>query len=298
MGKKLFITGISGFIGRNIAREAVKRGYDVSGMDLKEMNLDKIKVHVGDITDKKSVDKIISAVKPDYVMHLAAITANTPFRKMLEGCYRVNVDGFINVIDASVKAGCKRFIFASSAAVYLEGSECSETTKLDIKEQNNHYARTKIINEMIAASYEDIYKVKTIGIRFFNVYGPTGEEKGETANIINMFLKAKHDGKKLVIYGDGEQARDMIYIDDAVALSLGVLEKGEESIYNVGTGHATSFKRIAELVDKKNIEYVANPLPKNQYQYFTKADTKRILGLFKNYKFVEIEDGIRRSQIK
>ncbi len=295
MTKKLFITGISGFIGRHVAKEAVNRGYEVSGMDLKELFLEKTKIYKGDITDKERVAQIFSEVKPDYVIHLAAITANTEFRKMLEGSYRVNVNGFINVIEAAVKNGCKRFVYASSSAVYLEGSDYSETTKLDIDKQKNHYAKTKMINEMIANSYEDIYKMKTIGLRFFNTYGPTGEEKGDTANIVNMFMKAKRDGKPLVIYGDGKQARDMIYIDDAVNIALGILENGTESVYNVGSGTAVSFKRIAELVDKNHIQYIPNPLPTNQYQYYTQANTKRTLSLFKNYKFTPIEEGVKRS---
>ena len=292
MGEKLFITGICGFIGRHVAREAIRRGYEVYGIDIQHTPIEGAKITICDITDKEGVAKAMD--HPDYVIHLAAITSNLTFKEVLEGCYKINVLGFINVIDAAANAGVKKFVYASSSAVYIDGF--SENTKLDIEKQENHYGRTKIMDEMIAASYADIKKpMKVIGLRYFNTYGPTGEKKPRaSANMINNFLKARREGEPLVIYGDGTQKREFLYIDDCVNFTLGILEKGTEQIYNVGSGESHSFTEVAKLISKR-IEYIENPIPKSQYQFYTKADTRRLLKLFPDYKFVGLEEGIKRS---
>ena len=290
-GKRLFITGISGFIGTHLAKEGVKRGYEVSGLDIKPCSIDGADVIEANITDRDAVDNAIKDV--DLVIHLAAVTASVEFTRMMKECHTTNVGGFINVIDTSARAGCRRFIYASSSAVYTD--KFSENAIIDIKKQGNHYAKSKLMNEMIANSYESIFDMKTIGIRYFNTYGPFGTEKGEYANLINTFIQCKLDGEPLVIYGDGSQRRDNIYIDDAVALTYEVLEKGTESVYNIGSGSDLSFREIAELIHKDGIKYADNPIPKAQYQYFTKADTSRILDLAKGFKFTDVREGIAKT---
>ena len=291
MGKKLFITGISGFIGTHITEEGLKRGYEVSGLDVKPGRIKDVDVIQADITDRQAVEDAIKDV--DYVVQLAAKTASVEFARHMRQSYDVNVGGFLNVIDASLKAGCKRFVYASSSAVYTD--TFSEDAVIDVKKQANHYAKTKLMNEMIAQSYETQFGMKTLGIRYFNTYGPLGVEKGEFANLIDSFINCKLENKPLVIYGDGGQRRDNIYIDDAVALTYEVLEKGAESIYNIGSGTSTSFREIAEMIDRNNIQYVKNPIPKEQYQFFTKADTRRILSLSKGFQFTDVKSGVAKT---
>ena len=290
-GEKLFITGISGFIGTHLALEGLKRGYQVSGLDIKPSSIEGVNVAKADITDKEAVVKAMTDA--EIVIHLAAVTASVEFTRMMRECYTINVGGFLNVIDASVRAGCKRFIYASSSAVYLD--RFSEDAIIDMRKQGNHYAKSKLMDEMIASSYESMFGIKAIGLRYFNTYGPLGAEKGEYANLINTFIQCKLDGRPLVIYGDGSQRRDNIYIDDAVALTYEALEKGTESIYNIGSGSDMSFKEIAELIHKDGIKYINNPIPKEQYQYFTRADTSRILSLAEGFKFTGISEGIAKT---
>ncbi len=290
-GKRLFITGISGFIGTHLAKEGLRRGYEVSGLDTRPCGLEGIGFTKADINDKEAVESAIKGA--DCVIHLAAVTASVEFTRRMKECYTTNVGGFLNVIDASARSGCKRFLYASSSAVYLD--DFSEDAVIDIKKQGNHYAKSKLVDEIIALSYQSLFGMKTIGLRYFNTYGPLGVEKGEYANLINTFIKCKLEGKPLVIYGDGSQRRDNIYIDDAVALTYEVLENGTESIYNIGSGTDSSFREIAELIDKDGIKHIDNPIPKEQYQYFTKADTSRILGLAKGFRFTGIREGIART---
>src|SRR5437867_3188457 len=210
MTKDLCITGVSGFIGTSVAEEALRRGYRVTGIDRRHSHLDGIEFLEADVRDKAS---LIGAMKTkDYVIHLAAVTSNAEFLKDPLDCYDVNVNGFLNVIGIAAKSGCQRFVYASSAAVYLD--IFSEDAVIDAGRQSNHYAKSKLLNETVASSYEAIYKMRTTGLRYFNVYGNGENAKGDYASIVTIFLKARKNGDPLVVYGDGKQARDVINVAD------------------------------------------------------------------------------------
>jgi nucleoside-diphosphate-sugar epimerase len=283
----MLITGVSGFIGSYIAEDAVRRGYRVTGVDLKRSHTPGIEFVEADIRDKGRMLQVLKG--QDCVVHLAAITSNVEFVKNPLECYEINAHGFLNVIDGAVKGSCTRFVYASSSAVYLD--TFSEETTIDFSKQTNHYAKAKLMNEMVAKSYEEIYKLRTIGLRFFNVYGDGENEKGDYASIISLFRKAKKNGEQLVVYGDGKQARDLINVRDVACISLNLLEKGSRSLYNVGTGVATEYLTIAKTIDRHNIVHVPNPLP--SYQYYTRAETARLREALGDYQFVELQRGIR-----
>lgn len=284
--KSILITGCSGLIGRKIAEVALKKGYKVSGIDRAPCTVQGVKFIQGDICDGEKMMKSIANV--DAVIHLAAVTSNVEFEKDLKPCYKVNVDGFLNVIEAARRNGCRRFVYASSAAIYQ--NDFSEDTLIDIQTQQSSYAKTKMINEMVASSYEHVHGMRTIGLRYFNVYGNGENEKGDYASVITKFINDKKAGKPLIVYGDGKQARDMINVQDAAEITLKLMEEGTERIYNVGTGEARTYREIAEWIDKKNVKYVKNPL--STYQYLTKADTRRLRGAIGSYKFVDTKEWI------
>lgn len=286
MTRKLFITGISGFIGRHVAAEALRRGYSVRGLDRKECGLDGVEFMKADIRDRGA---LLHAVKDaDYAIHLAAVTSNVEFIRNAVECYDVNTNGFLNVMDVAANSGCKKVVYASSAAVY--GDTFSEEAIIDIRTQGNHYANTKLMNEMTARSYEDIYKMKTTGLRYFNVYGNGENDKGDYSSIVTIFLRAQGHNESLAVYGDGKQARDLIYVTDAARITVDLLEKGGDDIYNVGTGVATAYTTIAEMIDKTKIVYVPNPL--SSYQYYTRADTTRVREILGDYECKGLEEGI------
>lgn len=291
---KLFITGINGFIGGHIAREAQCRGYAVSGMDIKAGEGDLPEVTISDITDANAVEDAMLASKPDYVLHYAAITASVEFKRDMARCLRINICGFINAIDSALKSGCKKFVYASSSAVYADSF--SEDSRIDISTQSNYYARAKFMCELIAESHARQHPaMKVVGIRHFNTYGPMGAEKGEYANLINTFIMSKLNREPLIIYGDGSQSRDNIYVGDAVKLVLEVTEKADRGVYNAGSGQSTSFKRLAELIDKGNIRYVESPIPSQEYQHYTKADMGKTLALIGGFEFTDIGTGIAKT---
>jgi len=287
MSESVLITGVSGFIGRYVADEAMRRGYRVSGVDRKQSCIRGVEFTQSDIRDKDRIARVVKG--KDYVIHLAAVTSNIEFIRNPVDCYDVNANGFLNTVDAAATGGCKKFVYASSAAVYLDSF--SEEAVIDPRKQGNHYAKTKIMNEMLAHSYGDIYGMRTIGLRYFNVYGNGENEKGDYASIVTLFLKAKKSREALVVYGDGQQARDLIKVTDAARLTVDLLEKGSYPVYNVGTGVATAYIAIAEMIEKHSIRCVPNPLP--NYQYYTRADTQKLKEALGEYKVVELEEGIR-----
>jgi UDP-glucose 4-epimerase len=229
----------------------------------------------------------------DHVIHLAAVTSNVEFIKDPRECYDANVNGCLSVLDASVKNGCRTVVYASSAAVYLDAF--SEEATIDVNRQSNHYAKSKIMNEMNAHSYADIFGVRTIGLRYFNVYGDGENEKGDYASIVSIFLRARKHHEPLVVYGDGRQARDLINVRDAARMTLELLERGSERVYNVGTGIARAYLEIAEKIAKHAVQFVPNPL--KSYQYYTRADTSRLRATVGEYRFIELERGMREMKM-
>ncbi len=287
MSKNVCITGVSGFIGSYVADEAIRRGYRVSGVDTKPSHISGIDFVNGDIRDGNLMSQVMKG--QDSVVHLAAVTSNVEFTKNFPNCYDVNANGFLNTIDTAAKSGCKRFVYASSAAVYLD--DFSEDAVIDLAKQRNHYAKTKLMNEMVAQSYDDVSEMRSTGLRYFNVYGKGENKKGDYASIITIFLTTRTHGEPLIVYGDGTQARDLIHVTDVARITLDLLERGSCPVYNVGTGVAIAYQTIAEMIDGRCIRHVPNPL--SSYQYYTRADTHRLRQVVGEYKFVELEKSIR-----
>ena len=292
MVERLFITGIAGFIGRNLAKEALAQGFSVKGMDIADMkeqlNVEFVKA---DIRDTAKVEAAMKGA--DYVVHLAAITSNVEFEKGLKECYDTNITGFMNVIEAARRNNVKKFLYASSAAVYTDKSGFSEDSVISMQEQKSHYAKSKLMNEMIAKSYADAYGMETIGMRLFNVYGPGENEKGDYASIISRFMKDSREGRPLLVYGDGNQARDFVYVEDAAKIILELLGKAQPGVYNVGTGKAVSYTDIAKRINADALRYVRNPL--SSYQYLTRSDSAKLRAAIGDYRFTDAVEWIAGS---
>ena len=287
---KILVTGSSGFIGSHVVAEALRNGHGVVGLDIKDNPNDRIEFVKADIRDKGSISKAMEGV--DYVLHLAAVTSVVEFEKDPVRCFDINVNGFMNVLSAALENNVRKVIYASSAAVYT-GEHFSDSMPVDYSKQSNPYAQSKIVNEMRANYYSRSKGLNAVGLRFFNVFGEGENEKGQYASIATQFIKNKKNGEPLVVYGDGSQSRDFIYVNDVAKIALMLLDKADNGIYNVGTGIAVSYRRIAEIIDKEHISYAKNPL--KAYQYLTKADTSKLLGTIGGYKFVKLEEWIHKQ---
>ncbi len=250
------MTGGAGFIGSNLSKALVKKGHEVTVLDNfflgAENNIADIKSRIklvkADITDAAAVTEASRGC--DVIFNEAAASSSPMFKKDLRRSVAVNVDGFINVMDAAVKNGVKRVVYASTSSIY--GNMKPPLTE-DVKcVPVNMYASTKLMNEHIALLLGMENGIETIGLRYMSVYGPGEEPKGIFANLVSQFLWAMKRGESPVIYGDGTQTRDFTYVKDVVKANILAMEskKHLNDVFNVGTGTEVSLNGLVEILNR------------------------------------------------
>lgn len=253
------VTGGGGFIGSHIAAYLLQHGAKkvrvldnmVNGF---ETNLAILKQYPafefiqGDIRDAAVCNKACEGI--DYVSHQAAL-GSVP-RSIKEPVYfnEVNVGGFVNMLKAAVDNGVKQFVYASSSSVY--GDEPT-LPKVESKIGNclSPYAATKKTNELYAQIFADVYGLKIMGFRYFNIFGPRQDPDGAYAAVIPLFVKGIMKQLPVYINGDGEQTRDFTYVDNAVQINVkGMLTKNEAAlnkVYNVAVGENFSVNYLYQI---------------------------------------------------
>jgi len=290
----ILVTGGSGFIGRNIVNILKERGHTVTTLDIEE------KKSISDYhikADVRDMEKVRSACKnKDYVFHLAAVTAPPEFENLLAEGFETNVVGTYNVLASSAVEGVRRVIIASSSSVY--GQTSRPSSESDIPDHyTNFYPLSKRINEMTAKSFKS-YGLETISLRYFNTYGIGENSKGSYSSVIWKFIDDIRNERRPIIYGDGKQRRDFIYVEDTARASVMAIENGVPGeTYNVGTGVSTEFNEIFKIIREEmnydgTPQYIPNPL--RSYQVFTQADmnkTKRELKFEPSY---DLRRGVRK----
>lgn len=246
--KSFLVTGGAGFIGGHIAEYLLKHGaVKVRVLDNMvngfESNLFVLKQFPafefieGDIRSEETCQQACAGI--DYVSHQAAL-GSVP-RSIKEPVYfnEVNVNGFVNMLKAAVDNNIRQFVYASSSSVY--GDEPT-LPKLESRVGNclSPYAATKKTNELYAAVFADVYGLKLIGLRYFNIFGPRQDPDGPYAAVIPLFVKGIMNRTPVYINGDGEQTRDFTFIDNAVQVNLkGMLTgnpRSSNKVYNVAIG--------------------------------------------------------------
>jgi len=260
---RFVITGAAGFIGSNLARAILERGHAVVGVDNfltgKRENLAGIagefELVEGDVRDLELMRRAFRGA--DYVLHHAAL-ASVPW-SMAEPAlaHDHNATGTMNALIAARDAGVKRFVLASTSAVYGDGAQvpCREDQPL---EPESPYAATKLIGELYAALFFRAYGLSTAMLRYFNVFGPRQDPKSAYAAAIPIFVRKALAGEAPVIFGDGEQTRDFVYVDDVVAADLLACAAGPEvsgEAFNIGGGARVTIndlcREIVGLVGSK-----------------------------------------------
>jgi UDP-glucose 4-epimerase len=281
---KLLITGSVGFIGSYAVKAALARGWEVDSLDIRAR------------PPRNADVRLLTRMECDVVLHLAAYSSNAGFADNMADNYACNVMGTWNVLRLAAQSGA-RVVYASSSAVYRPDIRDNwEHDTIDPRDVHSHYAKSKLMNEMMAASYQTA-GVNCLGLRIFNAYGAGDELKAPGKQAPPTWMRiAKERGEPIVIYGDGTQAKDFIHVSDVVECIMRLIESDATGIVNVGTGVATGFNGLAALigVDQKptpKIEYRAIPDPAS-YQFFTRADTTRLLSIIGAYEFKSIEEGL------
>jgi UDP-glucose 4-epimerase len=255
MKQKVVITGGAGFIGSHLAEYWASNSSEVVILDnLRTGNLTNIK-HIdagnfidGDIRDKDLVLKILK--NADYVFNLAAlISVPESVEKPFE-CVDINVNGLLNILEAAKIQKVKKVVHASSAAVYGDSPE-SPKKILMRPNPKSPYGITKLDGEYYLQSYYENFGIKTISLRFFNVFGQKQNPQSQYASAIPIFVEKALKNDDIIIFGDGKQTRDFVFVKDVIyACSLAVKKTNVTGVFNVGTGIATSINQIVKLVIK------------------------------------------------
>ena len=252
--KKALVTGGAGFIGSHIVDALVSMGCNVTVFDnLSTGNLlnlkhikDRITFYKGDIRDQKILIK--TSEDCDIIFHQAAVvsvpqTVDNPVDSAM-----VNDMGTLYVLEAARKNNIKRVVFASSCAVYGDNPDLPKRENMSPKPQSP-YAVQKLTGEFYDSLYFELYGLETVCLRYFNVYGPRQDPSSPYSGVISIFMTKAFGGKTPVIYGDGNQYRDFIFVKDVVKANL-LAANGSEAkgkIFNIGTGR---YVRINELWNK------------------------------------------------
>ncbi len=250
---KIVVTGGAGFIGSHIVEHWLNEGADVHILDNfrsgRKENVElfpKAVLQEGSITDRDFVFDVLKDT--DYVHHLAAmISVPESMDKPLE-CVDINVNGLINILDAAREYGIKKVVHSSSAAVYGDNPVSPKTVDMR-PEPLSPYGITKLDGEYYLKLYNDIFNVGTASLRYFNVFGPRQDPKSQYAAAIPIFVHKALKNENLMIFGDGEQTRDFVFVKDVVQANiLAATNPGAKDVYNVANGHSITIKELCDLI--------------------------------------------------
>jgi ADP-L-glycero-D-manno-heptose 6-epimerase len=306
MSDRIVVTGAAGFIGRNLVAELNRRGHDHLllvdnlGTDEKWRNL--VGLTFADIIDPDSFLNSLHSDRLqdlDAIIHLGACSSTT--ERDADYLLRNNYRYTRSVCEWSLRNNV-RFIYASSAATYGDGSNgYSDAAPLSMLRPLNMYGYSKHLVDLWADANGHFDKI--VGLKYFNVFGPCEDHKGDMRSMVNKaYTQIKNTGKVQLFksyrpdYADGEQMRDFIYVTDAVDVTLHFLEqRSVGGLFNCGTGKARSWKDLMNAVFEamgieSQIEFIDMPEAiRGNYQYFTQADTSKLrhVGYTAPFTFLE-----------
>ncbi|MDP1829918.1 MAG: SDR family oxidoreductase [Archangium sp.] len=265
---KWLVTGGAGFIGSHLVETLLRDGHQVVALDSLvtgyQHNLDdavkragpaasaRFTFLEGDITSLETCQAACTGV--DYVLHQAALGSVPRSIAHPLDSHRANVDGFVNMLVAARDAKVKRFVFASSSSVYGD-----EPTLPKVESRTGRvlspYAATKHINEVYASVFQRTYGIETIGLRYFNVFGPRQDPNGAYAAVIPRWMAALVEGKPCVINGDGSTSRDFCFVANAVQANLRAattqVPGATDAVYNVAVGGKTSLLELYQFIRER-----------------------------------------------
>jgi UDP-N-acetylglucosamine 4-epimerase len=265
--KVWLITGVAGFIGSNLLECLLNLDQTVVGIDNfatgNRENLNEVKSLVakekwkkfkfieGDICDYEECRKAVKGI--DYVLHQAALGSVTRSVTDPLTTNKVNISGFLNVLHAAKEENVKSFTYAASSSTYGDHSALPKLEE-NTGKPLSPYAVTKYVNEIYANVYARIYEFKTIGLRYFNVFGRRQDPNGFYAAVIPKWIDCMIKGENIFINGDGETSRDFCYVDNIVQMNLLAAtapDKAKNEVYNVAIGDRTTLNELYIII--KNV---------------------------------------------
>lgn len=276
--KKIVVTGGAGFIGSHTVDLLLKKNYHVIVLDNmstgKLSNLDMFHPHLEiiqcDILDQTRLAKEIARCQ--IVLHLAALPSVPKSIEDPLHSHHINTLGFLQLLEAiRLNATPVRLVYASSAAVYgnLETPPCSDADALP-EHVLSPYALEKANNERYAALYSALYGIKSLGLRYFNVYGPRQDPKSPYSGVIAKFMSDYSANEMITVFGDGEQSRDFIYVEDIANANVLALESDYHGVLNIATGVPETLNSLIHYIEK-----TGNHPAKTQYLPVRAGDIPR-----------------------
>ncbi len=289
------VTGVAGFIGSNLLEALLKLDQQVLGLDNfatgKRTNLEQVRALVGarawarfrfikgDIRDSAACRRACAGV--DFVLHQAALGSVPRSIEDPIGCHENNVTGFLNMMLAAREAKATRFVYASSSAVY---GDAPELPKVEDKlgKPLSPYAASKLMDEVYADACACAYKFESIGLRYFNVFGPRQDPHGAYAAVIPAWIGALLKREPIYINGDGETSRDFCYIDNVVQANLLAAAAGRpeavNQVFNIALGAKTTLNGLFHLLQGA-LRKADSSLPKQApvYREFRAGDVRHSL---------------------
>lgn len=295
---RVLITGGAGFIGATLANHLAGDNHVVAiddGFLGTPDNLDgAVEFH------ERSVLEADLPTDVDAVVHLAALSSYPMHEDDPQRGVRVNVEGFVNVVEQARQDGCETFVYASTSSVYgTHTGPSSESTPVCV---NTGYEASKVARERYGEYFSNHYGLSVAGMRLFSVYqgyGGAEAHKDEYANVIAQFAAAVASGESPVIYGDGTQTRDFVHVEDVVRGLELAADHDLDGIYNLGTGQRHDFNAVVAAINRElgtdvTPRYVDNPIPEDVYVEHTCADPSKMRAATGWEPTIDFEEGIRR----
>lgn len=282
-----FVTGVSGFIGSNLAKRILTDEKDVMVIGLDNMNnyydvkikewrlaqlnkFDNFKFIKGDLADKETVENIFKKYHPNIVVNLAAQAGVRYSITNPDAYIQSNLIGFYNILECCRNYPVEHLVYASSSSVYGSNKKVPYSTDDKVDNPVSLYAATKKSNELMAHSYSKLYNIPSTGLRFFTVYGPAGRPDMAYFGFTNKLI----NGETIKIFNYGNCKRDFTYIDDIVEGIIRVMKKAPEKrngedglpippykIYNIGNSHPENLLDFVQILQEELIR--AGVLPKD-----------------------------------
>lgn len=295
---KTLITGGAGFIGSHLAELLIAQGHEVLAVDnLTSGRVENLKSVAGherfrfanaDIRDPAVLQPLFEGI--DWVFHLAGLADIVPSIEMPSQYYSTNVSGTFNVLECARHCGVKRLLYAASSSSYGVPDIYPTPESVPIRPQYP-YALTKYMGEELVLHWANVYKLPTVSLRLFNVFGTRSRTTGAYGAVFGVFLAQKLNGRPFTVVGDGTQTRDFTYVTDVAEAFLRAAESAiSGEAMNVGSGNHYSVNRLVELLGG-DVEFIPKRPGEPDCTFADVGKIEKLLGWKARIRF---EDGVRQ----
>jgi dTDP-glucose 4,6-dehydratase len=302
-GRSFLVTGGAGFIGSHIVHRLVNEGGRVRVLDLfttgrrENLNdvMEKIELIEGDVSDLATVQQAMADI--EFVFHLAALVSVPESVEHPERSFKSNIEGTHNLLLAARQAGAQRLVFSSSCAVY--GDQPAPHHEGMAPKALSPYAAAKLSGEQLCQAFTHVYGLPTVCLRYFNVFGPRQDPRGGYAAAIPKFITRLINRESPMIYGDGHQSRDFVYVTNVVQANLQAcnVEIPQGEIFNIGAGKETNLLELMdlleEIIDFKVEPDYGPPRPGDITRSY--SDISRACRVLGYQPVVDLENGLRKT---